>query len=178
MRNIIKQPTLIDAVRAALSYKGKSGLSLKGHTFVSSTKHMVSIETTSKHKPDVKLQNSESPVVRTNHGHMFTDAGYTSGEKYLSSKMRKISAEKSVDKVEDWKEIAQAMRKEYFPTKPALNMKRDTEEMSTSSQTVMNLTDRILQITYFKGKVDEFKGINRQLPEGYQPKITIEVIPI
>jgi hypothetical protein len=28
------------------------------------------------------------------------------------------------------------MRKEYFPKKPALNMKRDTEEMSTSSQTV------------------------------------------
>ena len=57
-------------------------------------------------------------------------------------------------------------------------MKRDTEEMSTSSQTVMNLTDRILQITYFKNKVNEFKGINRQLPEGYQPKITIEVVPV
>jgi hypothetical protein len=109
---------------------------------------------------------------------MFTDAGYTSGEKYLSSKLRKISAEKSVDKVDDWTTIAQAMRKEYFPKRPALNMKRDTEEMSTSSQTVMNLTDKILQITYFKGKVDEFKGINRQLPEGYQPKITIEVITV
>jgi hypothetical protein len=178
MRNIIKQPTLMKAVRAALQYKGKSGLSLKGHTFVSSPKHMVSIETTSKHKPDVKLQNSESPVVRTNHGHMFTDAGYTHGEKYLSSKMRKISAEKSVDKVEDWKQIALAMRKEYFPTKPQLNMKRDTKEMSTSSQTVMNLTDKVLQITYFKNKVNEFKGINRQLPDGYQPKITIEVIPV
>jgi hypothetical protein len=57
-------------------------------------------------------------------------------------------------------------------------MKRDTEEMSTSSQTVMNLTDKVLQITYFKGKVNEFKGINRQLPDGYQPKITIEVIPV
>ena len=137
---------------------------------------MVSIETTSKHKPDVKLQNSESPVVRTNHGHMFTDAGYTNGEKYLSSKMRKLSAEKSVDRVEDWKEVANAMRKEFFPKRPQLNMKRDTKEMSTSSQTVMNLTDRILQITYFKNKVNEFKGINRQLPDGYQPKIKIEII--
>jgi hypothetical protein len=166
------------AVRATLEYKGKSGLALKGHTFVSSPKHMVSIETTSKHKPDVKLQNSESPVVRTNHGHMFTDAGYTHGEKYLSSQLRKISAEKSVDKVDDWTSIAQAMRKEYFPKKPMLNMKRDTKDMSTSSQTVMNLTDKILQITYFKDKVNEFKGINRKLPEGYQPKITIEVIPV
>jgi hypothetical protein len=137
---------------------------------------MVSIETTSKHKPDVKLQNSESPVVRTNHGHMFTDAGYTNGEKYLSSKMRKLSAEKSVDKVEDWKEVAHAMRKEFFPKRPQLNMKRDTKEMSTSSQTVMNLTDKVLQITYFKNKVKEFKGINTQLPNGYQPKIRIEII--
>jgi hypothetical protein len=92
--------------------------------------------------------------------------------------MRKISAEKSVDKVGDWTEIAQAMRKEFFPNRPALNMKRDTQEMSTSSQTVMNLTDRILQITYFKDKVKEFKGINKQLPDGYQPKIKIEVISV
>ena len=176
MRNIIKQPTLKDAIKAALTYKGKSGLSLKGHTFVSSPKHMVSIETTSKHKPNVIIQNTESPVVRTNHGHVFTDAGYTNGIKYLSSKMRKVSAEKSIDKVEDWKEIAQAMRREFFPQKPELNMKRDTEEMSTSSQTVMNLTDRIFQITYFKDKVKEFKGIQSNLPDGYVPKIKIEII--
>jgi hypothetical protein len=178
MRNIIKQPTLKQALKASITYKGKSGLALKGHTFLSSPKHMISVETTSKHKPDIKLQNSESAVVRTNHGHLFTDAGYTNGEKYLSSKMRKISAEKSVDKVDDWKEIAQAMRKEYFPKKPMLNMKRDTKEMSTSSQTVMNLTDRILQITYFKDKVKEFKGINNQLPKDYQPKIKIFIIHI
>ena len=178
MRNIIKQPTLKEAIKAAVTYKGKSTLALKGHTFISSPKHMVSIETTSKHKPDIKIQNTESSVVRTNHGHLFTDAGYTNGEKYLSSKMRKISAEKSVDKVNDWTEISAAMRKEYFPNRPFLNMKRDTKEMSTSSQTVMNLTDRILQITYFKDKVDEFKGITKKLPEGYQPKITIEVISV
>jgi hypothetical protein len=106
---------------------------------------------------------------------MFTDAGYTSGEKYLSSQLRKISAEKSVDKIEDWKEIAQAMRKEFFPKMPKMNMKRDTEEMSTSSQTVMNLTDKILEITYFKDKVKEFKGIKTDLPKGYTPKIKIEI---
>jgi hypothetical protein len=54
-------------------------------------------------------------------------------------------------------------------------MKRDTEEMSTSSQTVMNLTDRILEVTYFKNKVKEFKGIKSDLPDGYVPKIKIEI---
>jgi len=178
MRNIIKQPTLKDALKAALTYKGKSGMSLKGHTFVSSPKQLISIETTSKHKPEVKLQNTESPVVRTNHGYVFTDAGYTHGQKYLSSKMRKISAEKSVDKVEDWKEIAAAMRKEFFPKNSSLNMRRDTQEMWTSSQTVLNLTDRIIQINYFDSKVEEFAGIRTELPEGYTPKIKIEIVKL
>ncbi len=178
MRNIIKQPTLRDALKAALTYKGKSGMSLKGHTFVSSPKQLISIETTSKHKPEIKLQNTESPVVRTNHGYMFTDAGYTHGQKYLSSKMRKVSAEKSVDKVEDWKEIAAAMRKEFFPKNSSLNMRRDTQEMWTSSQTVLNLTDRIIQINYFESKVEEFAGIRTELPEGYTPKIKIEVVKL
>ena len=145
MRNIIKQPTLKEALKAAITYKGKSHLSLKGHTFISSPKHMISIETTSKHKPNIELHNTEHPVVRTNHGHVFTDAGYTHGEKYLSSKMRKISAEKTVEKVKDWTEIAQAMRKEFFPKESQLNMRRQGKDMFTSSQTIMNLTDKILE---------------------------------
>jgi hypothetical protein len=39
----------------------------------------------------------------------------------------------------------------------------------------MNLTDRILEITYFKDKVKEFKGIKTDLPNGYIPKIKIEI---
>jgi hypothetical protein len=175
MRNIIKQPTLKDALKACLTYKGKSNLALKGHTFISSPKKMISVEATSKHKPDVKLHNTEHPVVRTNHGHMFTDAGYTHGEKYLSSKMRKISAEKTVDKVNDWTEIAQAMRKEFFPKESQLNMARKAKEMFTSSQTIMNLTDRILEIEYFADKVETFLGVRNELPKGYTPKITIRV---
>ena len=120
----------------------------------------------------------ENPVVRTNHGHMFTDAGYTHGKKYLSSKMRKISAEKSVDKVEDWKEIANAMRKEFFPKQSQLNMARKSKEMFTSSQTVLNLTDRILQIEYFTENVEEFVGITNKLPKDYKAKISIVVKPI
>ena len=175
MRNIIKQPTLKKALIACLTYKGKSNLALKGHTFISSSKHMISVEATSKHKPDVKLHNTEHPVVRTNHGHVFTDAGYTHGEKYLSSKMRKIEAEKTVEKVSDWKQIAQAMRKEFFPKESQLNMRRQTKSMFTSSQTVMNLTDKIFLIEYFADKVDSFAGVRNELPTGYEPKIKIIV---
>jgi hypothetical protein len=178
MRNIIKQKNLKDAIKSALTYKGKSKLALKGHTFISSPKHMVSIESTSKHKPDVKLHNTESPVVRTNHGHLFTDAGYTNGIKYLSSKMRKISAEKVTDKIKNWEDIGPAMRKQFFPKESQLNMKRNTREMFTSSQTIMNLTDKILEIEYFKDKVERFEGIKTNLPKGYTPKIQIKVVPL
>jgi hypothetical protein len=178
MKSIFSKKTLKEAIKACMIWNGNTKKGLSGHTFISTPMQMVSIENIPNLKPEIKLCNTEKPIVRTNHGHVYIGAGYTDGKKYLSSKMRKISAEKSVDKVEDWKEIADAMRKEYFPNKPSLNMKRDTEKMSTSSQTVMNLTDRILQITYFKNKVKEFKGINNKLPKEYQPKITIEVIEI
>jgi hypothetical protein len=175
MRNILMQPNMKLAIKAALTYKGKSNLSLKGHTFISSPKQMVSIETTSKHTPDINLHNVKSPVVRTNHGHVFTDAGYTHGKKYMSSKIRKISAEKVIDKVSDWKQIASAMRKEFFPNESQLNMRRKSGEMFTSSQTIMNLTDKIFRVEYFADKVESFEGINRKFPKGYTPKIKIEV---
>lgn len=173
MRNIFKQRTLKDAVKSALTFKGQSSLALKGHTFISSPHHMVSVETTSKHKPDVALHNIKHPIVRTNHGHVFTDAGYTHGIKYLSSKMRKISAEKTVERVKDWTEIAPAMRKQYFEHESQLNMRRTTPHMFTSSQTIMNLTDLILEVEWFANEVQEFKGINNQLPKDYKPKIRI-----
>ena len=123
---------------------------------------MVRIEKTSKHQAAVTLHNTKHPVVRTNHGHVFTDAGYTHGEKYLSSKMRKIEAEKTVEKVSDWKEIAQAMRKEYWPKESQLNMRRQAKDMFTSSQTVMNLTDRILDVEYFADKIESFEGVRNE----------------
>jgi hypothetical protein len=134
---------------------------------------MVSVETTSKHNPDVKTHNIKHPIVRTNHGHTFTDAGYTNGIKFISSKMRKISAEKTIERVKDWTEVASAMRKQYFESESQLNMRRNTPNMFTSSQIVMNLTDLILQIEWFEGKVQEFRGINNQLPDGYKSKIKI-----
>jgi len=173
MRNIIKQKTLKDAIKSCLMFKGKSGLALKGHTFISSPHHMVSVETTSKHKPEIQTHNIKHPVVRTNHGHVFTNAGYTHGIKYLSSKMRKISAEKTIERANNWTEVAPAMRKQYFESESQLNMRRNTQSMFTSSQTIMNLTDKILQIELFQSKVQEFKGINNQLPKGYKPKIRI-----
>jgi hypothetical protein len=52
-------------------------------------------------------------------------------------------------------------------------MKRDTDKMFTSSQLLLDLTNKELTLNYFKDKVDEFKGIRTILPKGYTPKIKV-----
>jgi hypothetical protein len=178
MREIIKQKTLKDAVRATVEFKGTPKLSIKGHTFISTPKTLVSVEIGSTPIPNLAKHDNTKPIVRTNHGHYYTQDGYTGGADFLSSKVRKSSAEKTADAVDDWTKLAPAMRKQYFPTKSALNMKRSTDKMFTSSQTIMNLTDKILEIDYLKDKVKEFKGIRNELPPGYQPKIKIVIKPV
>lgn len=171
IRKVLSSNNLKDAIKLAVQYEG----GIKGHTLVSSPKTTISIETTSKHNPNINLVNREHPLVRTNHGHYYSDAGYTNGPDYKSSIIRKISAEKQMDKADDWNLIAPLMRANFYKNDSPLNMKRDTKKMSTSSQLVLNLTDKIFQLTYFENKVDEFFGIKTELPEGYSPKIKIEV---
>jgi len=174
IREVLSKSNIRDAVKVAVGKNGNNS-GVKGHTFISSPKYMISIEQTSKHKPHLTLQNIEHPIVRTNHGHVFSDAGYTDGMNYKSSTIRKISAEKSIDTVTDLHDIAPTMRKQFYKSDSQLNMRRDTNKMFTSSQTVMNLTDRILEITYFADKVEVFEGIKTNLPNGYTPKIKIQI---
>ena len=55
-------------------------------------------------------------------------------------------------------------------------MKRDTPKLKTSSQMVLNLTDKLVLFTYFDSNVEKFFGIKNKLPKGYTPKIKIKVI--
>lgn len=136
---------------------------------------MISVEQTSNHKPNLVLQNIEHPIVRTNHGNVYVDVGYTSGMDYKSSKIRKISAEKIIDKVKDWREIPTVMRKQYYKKDSQLNMRRDADKMFTSSQTVLNLTDKIFLLEYFVDKVESFEGIKTLLPMHHNKKIKIQI---
>jgi hypothetical protein len=54
-------------------------------------------------------------------------------------------------------------------------MLRDTNKMFTSSQLLLDLTNKVLKLTYREDKVEEFIGVKKQLPEGYTPKIRIIV---
>ena len=175
MRSIFSKKTIKEAIQATLVWKGNKNKGLSGHTFISTPKQMVSVENIPNLKPQLELQNTESPVVRTNHGHVYIGAGYSDGKKYLSSKMRQLSAQKIIDKITDWKQVGAALRKQFFKKDSILNMRKDTTKMWTSSQTVMNLTDRILEVNYYPHKVKEFNGIINKLPKDYKPKIQINI---
>ena len=135
---------------------------------------MISIETTSKHNPKFEL-HTDSDVVRTNHGHLHYGAGYTKGPDYLSSKLRKISAEKMMTRAETIDDILPLMRKKLYKHSSNLNMMRDTDKMFTSSQLLLDLTNNVLKLVYREDKIEMFEGIKRNLPDGYTPKIKIVV---
>lgn len=173
IRKALTHKTLGKALTSVVKVDG----GVKGHTLVSNPQTAVSVEMTSKHNPKIDIRDIDSDnFVRTNHGYHYADAGYTKGPDYLSSKIRKMSAEKMVDKVDaDPIGILQNLRKQLYKQDSPLNMRRDTPKMSTSSQLMLNLTDRVLTLHYFKSKVEKFNGIIVRLPEGYVPKIKIEV---
>ena len=54
-------------------------------------------------------------------------------------------------------------------------MQRDTEKMFTSSQLLLDLSNMVFKLTYRETNVEEFVGVRRSFPEGYEPKIKIVV---
>ena len=170
IRTALSKKTIADVVKSAITFDG----GIKGHTFISTPQKMISIETTSKHNPKFEL-HIDKDVVRTNHGHLHYGAGYTKGPDYLSSKLRKISAEKIMTRAEKVDDILPLMRKKFYKDSSNLNMMRDTNKMITSSQLLLDLTNKVLKLTYRENKIEFFEGIKRKLPDGYTPKIKIVV---
>lgn len=171
IRTALSKKNIRDVVNSAITYEG----GIKGHTFISTPNKMISIETTSKHKPDFKLHTPEMDVVRTNHGHHHHTAGYTKGPDYLSSKIRKTTAEKLIKTAKSVDDVLPILRKKMYKHESNLNMLRDTDKMFTSSQLLLDLTNKVLKLSYREDNIEEFVGVKKQLPEGYTPKIRIIV---
>jgi len=70
------------------------------------------------------------------------------------------------------------MRTPFYEENSMLNMARDTEEMFTSSQIVLNLNSLEMTVYLFKSKIEKFHGLKNELPEGYTPKIKIKAFYI
>lgn len=162
---------LDDAVESVCEFMG----GLKGHTFVSTPNKVLCIEQTREHECRVMELNPEDVHVRTNHGHYHTDAGYTEGKDYVSSVIRREKALLTLRDLESHLDLGPGLMKGRMKDRnDPNNMVRDTNNMSTTSQMVMNLTDREAVFYVIPGKMD-YEGIEDNLPDGYSPKIKIKV---
>lgn len=108
---------------------------------------------------------------------LFEDAGYgpQDGSSYYSSHARLEQAEQVLKSVKSPDDIAPAIYGKRFKyLDDPMNMVRDTDKMNTTSQMVLNLTDRELLFYIIPDQV-VFAGYKKDLPEGYQPKISVKV---
>ncbi len=181
--------SLKDTIKSTLIYHGDSDKSLKGHTLVGNPNNMVHIESTSKNKPVIN-KLSDNIYVLTNHG-INTNSGYKNGRKRVSSIVRKEIIEyelKNILNTNNYKNIVNAFNKNYIDIDPRYhpyrdqrytgailkNKNSDTIMFSTTSQIIMNLTRRELNIITDKYNCT-FIGFENKLPKGYQSKIKVNI---
>ena len=167
-------PKLSQAIKSLVGYD--SGL--KGHTLVGNPTSLYSIEMTSKHNPIIdKLDPDAGFNVRTNHGETHTNAGYdpnTQPEDYLSSKIRKATAQSTLADLDDHEELMPAITVQNFKKDSNYNMRRTTDNMRTSSQTMMHL-DKLQFICYLFPEECKFMGMEDRTPSDYEPKISVNI---
>ena len=165
---------LEDAVEEIKTNKG----GLRGHTFVSDKDTTYALESQWGGKIQlVKKLPAGKKHVRTNHGIMHPDAGYTEkdGDNYLSSLARRDQATKVVRSVEAPEEVAPSIYgKRREDLKDPLNMVKLTDNMRTTSQMMLNLTDLTLTLYLIPEQV-KFLGYEDKLPKGHKPKLQLFV---
>ena len=170
----LSKPKLSQAIKSLVGYD----TGLKGHTLVGNSKSLYSIEMTSKHNPIVnKLDPNTGFDVRTNHGEEHTGAGYNSNshpDDYLSSKIRKATAQSTLADLEDHEEIMPSIASQNFEKDSNYNMRRTTGNMRSSSQTMMHL-DKLEFICYLFPEECKFMGVVDKTPDDYEPKISVSI---
>ena len=151
---------------------------LRGHTFVADPSTTYSLEATWRgHDFHSRKLPEGRKHVRTNHGIYYQDAGYTEkdGDNYLSSLARRDQAMKELRKVEDPLGVAPSIYGKRRPDRSdPLNMIKLTDGMRTTSQMVINLTDKEATLYLIPGQV-VYLGYENSLPKKYKSKISIQV---
>jgi len=169
---ILESDSLEEAVESAKTYEG----GIKGHTIVADKNTTYSIEGTRKHEFRSRKVPEGKMVVRTNHGIYYDNAGYTDGPNYESSVIRRDTARKTLRDAESPDDLATALMVARMDDRAnPNNIVRHTDNMSTTSQMVLNLTDLEL-VFYIIPDMMEFEGYENKLPKSRKPKLKLRVI--
>lgn len=176
MKKALECKSLQDCIKTLISYNG----GIKGHTIVADSDSVYTIEMTSKHNPIIKKikRPEEKTIVRTNHGKDHEDAGYSPDRKpddYVSSKVRKATAEVQMSGVDDFEKIAPALTVPMFDPDSSYNMSRRTDNMRTRSQCSMNLGKKQFNFYYFPDEC-EYLGYEDKVQGDKKRSILVKVI--
>jgi len=164
------QDNLEDAVETLVSFNG----GIRGHTFVADGKSLISIECTRKNPARVHRLDPARVNTRTNHGVSYPEAGYTKGEDYVSSIVRRWEAQKRIQDVKRPEAVAPALVALIDDADSPFNPVRVTDKMRTTSQLLIDTSTPSLYLYLVPGHATIKKTINL-LPGGRRPKIPVRV---
>ena len=163
----LAERTLPEALRALLKDP------IKGHTFICQGDQLVCIEASRTHKPRVGLLSMDRVNTRTNHGIAYPDAGYTKGDDYVSSVIRRWETQKRFQGLDAPEDMARALYEKRIHEKGSpYNPVRDTEKMRTTNQVMFDLAGPALYLYLIPGH-STFHGVVNRLDR--EPKIKLYV---
>ena len=181
IRHALGLKSVADVIESIVTFTGYSDgekslsgkpTALNGHTIIGTQKNIFFVENISNRPPIIKKLKRSRVIVRTNHGEVYSHAGYQKGIDRRSSMMRQLITYKLMKKVHTPGEILPAMNKKYHVPGWA-NPRRYDYKLWTSSQILMNLTT--LELTLVVDKDTEFLGVERRFPETHKSKIKINI---
>jgi len=146
---------------------------IKGHTFVCQGDKLYCIEASRTHEPKVHRLSLDRVNTRTNHGISYPDAGYTKGDDYVSSVVRRWEAQKRFQDCKQPEDMARVLYEgKIHDADSAFNPVRETEKMRTTNQVMFDLSKPALHLYLVPGH-SKFHGVKNML--GRKPKIPVHV---
>jgi mutator protein MutT len=147
---------------------------IRGHTFVADGDKLFSIECSKNHPARVTELDADRVNTRTNHGVSYPDAGYTHGDDYVSSVIRRWEAQKRLQDIKRPETAAVALVDAIHEPDSAFNPVRVTDHMRTTSQLTIDTTNPRLLLYLIPGHAEVVRRRNL-LPDGRKPKIPVRV---
>lgn len=169
--------TDIDEVIESLTTYRKG---LKGHTFIATKDSLWSIESYPGYDPLVFQLDPNKLHVRTNHGHLYKDLGYTEedGIDFNSTRIRYRLAQKMLKGKTTEEEIVRALNTPVFELENPYNMVRRTDNMRTSSQWLLNPGAGKTSVHIVWDQTKSFEVVDRREDSGSPLKIPNEIIQL
>lgn len=162
-----------DAVFYLTNYKG----GVNGHTLVTNGSSTHIIEKTTKHEPARTEYKNTDNLVRTNHGFLYTDAGYQKGQNKKSSVSREKLATEILSNHKDGEDILKSLR-DYDSGDVTMNPLRkyvDDDSLFTSTQLLLDPTNLEFKCVLIQDSIAEYRGIINQIPNDFETTIKIIV---